>query len=155
MTDIIPTSVNAGHEAVDAQVDTSVATQVPATPEFAKKDSKRSADRLQAAMDMKDQLSEYASMARKSMLRAEGGFKKFSAILLDLQNTERGHIALLQEMEDIVEEQQNIIRQHTDRMDSTEEHEVDCIAIDMANAQIRVSLLPFYLRICASILTAD
>jgi hypothetical protein len=155
MTKGSPILVNDEDEAIDGQVDTSAVTEVPATPEIPKKDLKRPGSRLQTAIDTRNELSKNASTAQKSMLRANVDFEKFSDILLDIQNTERGHIARLQEMEETVQEQQNIIREHTDRMGSTEDHEVDCIAIEKANALIRVSLLLSYLCMCSSILTTD
>lgn len=114
-------------------------TEVPATADPQEEIDKH--PRVAAANATKDRLSEEARDAWKAMTHIEDDFDKFSGILLGIQKAGRSHTAELQQMDEGIQSQQGVLHRLTDQIGSTDDDEMNCKAIDEANAKIRVSAL--------------
>ncbi|KAF2439591.1 hypothetical protein P171DRAFT_126075 [Karstenula rhodostoma CBS 690.94] len=131
MADAPPVTVKKEGDSTEARAGIAEATMVSAQEDVDKD------PRVAAVKATKDRFSEEARKALESVARMEDEFKKFRGILLSIQQAERGYSVELHQIEESFQGQQDILRLHTDQIDSTEDAETNFEAIDEANAKIR------------------
>ncbi|KAL5442695.1 hypothetical protein PMIN05_003954 [Paraphaeosphaeria minitans] len=92
---------------------------------------------VEGVMATEKHLSANAGHASKIMTKLAAEFKTFHGILLGIQKAERDHKAELLDVEESIQRQQDILHHLADQIGSTDDDEVNCKAIDDANAKIR------------------